>query len=344
MTDRNNIDALAQKIKAARSIVLSTHKQCDGDGLGAEMALYYGLKKADKNVRVLNVDGTPKKYDFLSVEQIVQTFEGPHDPLVSTDLALIFDTNDRRLLEPLYQTIEAQCAEIAFIDHHPVLKHGPTPTSGSLIDVTAASTGEIAYDLLRALGIELDAQIARMLYTSIAFDTHLFRFIRKSPKSHLIAAQLLTFEKDPEEVHRRLFADYTVERMSFLARALSRIEYTREGRIAIVRLQAQDMLDFGLDLDASRDVIDQVMTIETLQAAALFRQEGDGRYKLSLRSKGSWSLLGVAESLGGGGHPFAAGAYLEGNYESLRASVVSQLESLADADDARAKLPAGKAR
>lgn len=332
----SSISQFASQVSAAQTIVLSTHKQCDGDGLGAQIALFHALRKAGKFVRVLNVDETPKKYSFLGADRIVQCFEGRHEPLGPTDLALIFDTNDRRLLEPLWGEIERQCRSIAFVDHHPVLQQGPRPTANSFIDVAAASTGEIAYGLIEALGIDLDAQIARALYASIVFDTHLFRFVRRSPSSHLIAAELLKHERDPEEVHRRLFADYSVERMSFLARALGRIEYARDGQIALLKLRSQDMLDFGLDLDDSRDVVDLVMNIESLQAAALFREDGPDRYKLSLRSKGRWDLLPVAESVGGGGHPFAAGAYLDGSYESLRAKVLGLLEALADADSSAA--------
>jgi phosphoesterase RecJ-like protein len=339
----DRVATLVPTLRAASTIVLCTHKQCDGDGLGAQLALYYGLKKAGKRVRVLNVDETPRKYAFLGAERIVQCFEGSHVPLEATDVALIFDTNDHRLVEPLYSTLKEKCREIIFIDHHPVLVQGPPPTPSSIIDVAAASTGEIAYSLLCALGIEFDAEIARALYASIVFDTHLFRYIRRSPNSHLIAAELLRFERDPEEVHRRLFSDYTVDRMSFLSRALGRIQYAREGRIAVLKLRARDMLDFGLDLEASRDVIDLIMNIESLQAAVLFREDGSDRYKLSLRSKGAWDLLAIAESVGGGGHPFAAGAYLEGPYEPFRQKIVDQLDALADADDRRERAdPADK--
>ena len=331
----NSIQSLAAKIRGASTIILTTHKQCDGDGLGAEVALFYGLKKTGKDVRILNVDQTPKKYGFLWVDEIVECFDAAHHPIGATDLALVFDTNDHRLVEPLFSALEAKCREIAFVDHHPMLESGPLPTAGSFIDVGAASVGEIVYDLLKELGVGLDERIARGLYTSLAFDTHLFRFVRRSPKSHLIAADLLHYEKNPEEVHRRLFADYTAPRMAFLARALGQIEYAKDGRFALVKLREQDMADFGLDPDASRDVIDLVMSVETLEAAALIREEAPSRYKLSLRSKGRWDLLAAAERLGGGGHRFAAGAYLQGDYETLKANVLRELEGLASADPAR---------
>jgi len=316
---------IADKIRAADSLVLSTHRHSDGDGLGAQIALFHALRKIGKKVRILNVDDAPKRYSFLQSARIIQSFEGSHEKLEATDLAMIFDTNDSRLVEPLYSELRRQCREIIFVDHHPALKEGPAPTEGSVIDTAAASTGEMVYRLIRELGVALDPDIARALYTSVVLDTQLFRYVRNSPASHLMAADLLQHETEPDEVHRRLFANYTSKKIAFLAKALSQIEYFADGRIAVLRLSAPDLSDHGLDLDESRDVIDLLMNIESLEAAALFREDGPDLYKLSLRGKSEIEVLSIAENVGGGGHPFSAGAYLNGSYEQLKERVVSQL-------------------
>ena len=77
-------------------------------------------------------------------------------------------------------------------------------------------------------------------------------------------------------------------------------------------------------MDDSRDVIDMIMNINALQVAALFREDAPNEYKLSLRSKGSIEVLGIAESFGGGGHMFASGAPLQGQYEDLKLKLVNQ--------------------
>ena len=316
---------LVESIRNAKTLLLSTHRQCDGDGLGAELAMAYALRKIGKTVWVVNVDSTPKKYRFLKPDNWIQYFDQEKQLPASVDMTLIFDTNDQRLLEPLYPEIKKISNSIAFVDHHPILLQGPSPTSQSWIDVKAASTGELAYRLIKALEIPLDRDIARCLYTSITFDTQLYRFIRNSPTSHQIAAELLEFDIDPEEVHRHLFGNQTVQKMAFLARALGQIEYYAEGRLAILKLRDADLFHYNLEPDESRDVIDLLMTIETLEAAALFREEAPECYKMSLRSKGEIEVLSVAELFGGGGHVHAAGAFLEGSYEKFKDSVVREL-------------------
>jgi len=320
-----NVDSLVKKIQNAKSLILTTHKQCDGDGLGAMLALYHALKKSGKTVRVLTVDAVPRKYAFLETEKYLETFEGPHKPIGKTDLALVFDTNDRRLVEPLYTNLQENVREILFVDHHPILKEGPEPTSGSYINTRAASTGEISFFIIKALGIHFDEKVARALYTSISFDTQLFRFVRNSPTSHLIAAELLEHVSNAEEIHRHLFATHTIEKVAFLSKALGEIEYFGEGRIAVLKLKAQDLIDHKMDMDDSRDVIDMIMNIYSLEAAALFREDTTNCYKMSLRSKGQIEVLGIAETFQGGGHMYAAGALVRGVYKDLKEKVVSLL-------------------
>lgn len=332
-----NVDSIVRKIRMADSILLSTHKQCDGDGLGAMLALFHALRKQGKKVRVMAVDAVPKKYAFLEPEKHLEVFENVHRPIEKTDLALIFDTNDRRLVEPLFSELEKKCTEVLFVDHHPVLNQGPEPTYGSFIDTRAASTGEISFFIIKSLGIRLDENISKALYTSVAFDTQLFKFVKNSATSHLIAAELLAHLQNATEIHRHLFATHTIEKVAFLSKVLGQIEYFGNGKIAVLKLKAQDLLDHNMDMDDSRDVIDMIMNVNTLQAAALFREDSPNEYKLSLRSKGKIEVLGVAENFQGGGHMFAAGASIVGNYQTIKDEVVKLLLGRLDhhPDDAR---------
>jgi phosphoesterase RecJ-like protein len=320
------LDTLIHQLKLAPSVVLSTHRNSDGDGLGAQLALFYGLRQLGKQVCIVNPDRPPKKYAFLGTDERVGVFGATEIP--RSALALVLDTNDRRLLGPLIEALEKSCDQILFVDHHPVLRSGPTPTIGSVVDVSAASTGEIAYRLLQGLGVEMTPEIARALYTSVVFDTQLFRYVKSDPRSHLMAADCLRFEREPEAIHRALFATYTVQKMSFLARSLSTVEYFNDGRVAFLSLSAAEARANGLDPDEIADVIDLVMNIGSVQAGALLREDGPGDFKLSLRSKGGVQVLALAENFGGGGHPFASGAYLKGSAGSLRAQLLDQMIAL----------------
>lgn len=316
---------LLEHIQSAQKIVLSTHRQCDGDGLGAQMALAFALRKMGRHVEIVNVDRTPRKYRFLEPDVHIVYFEEKPTHPMQADLALIFDTNDERLLGDLFPVLQKNSKKLAFIDHHPILKHGPFPTQESWIDMSCASTGEMVFKLIKALKIDLDREIARCLYTSITFDTQLYRFIRNSPISHQIAAELLQYNINPEEIHRHLFGNMTAQKVAFLAFALGSLEYACDHKLAILSVKESEMLKYKIDMDESRDVIDIIMNIESIEAAAMFREDHPNQHKISLRSKGRIEVVSVAESIGGGGHKYAAGAYYNGSHEQLKKNIVEQL-------------------
>lgn len=317
---------LLSHIQNAQKIILSTHRQCDGDGLGAQMALAFALRKMGRHVEIVNVDRTPRKYRFLEPDVHIIYFEEKPDHSFQADLALIFDTNDERLLGDLFPVLQKNSKKIAFIDHHPVLKNGPFPTQESWIDMSCASTGEMVFKLIKALQVELDREIARCLYTSITFDTQLYRFIRNSPTSHQIAAELLQYNINPEEIHRHLFGNMTTQKVAFLAFAFGNLEYACNNKLAILSIKESEMLKYQIDMDESRDVIDLIMNIESIEAAVMFREDQLNQHKISLRSKGRIEVVSVAESIGGGGHKYAAGAYYKGSREELKKIIVSQLD------------------
>lgn len=319
------IQQVVDKIRSAGSIILTTHRQCDGDGLGSELAMYHALKKIGKDVRIINVDATPKKYDYLAPDEHIQYYDAKHDPIETSELGLIFDTNDKRLIEPLYTMLEKRCKQIIFVDHHPVLTEGPAPTSDSIINIRAASTGELAYDLITGLGIELDPTIARALYTSIVFDTQLFRYVRNSARSHEIVIELFKHEKSPAEIHQKLFGNFTAPKLKFLANALSHVEFFDDEKLAILHIKKSDLEKIGLNVDDSRDLIDMIMNIESVEAAALFREDTANTFKLSLRSKGGFPVLSIAETFGGGGHHFASGATLRGDIGDLKQEILTAM-------------------
>jgi phosphoesterase RecJ-like protein len=311
------MNRLLEVLKRSRLVSVTTHRDCDGDGVGAMLAFYHALKNMGVSARLLSVDQIPEKYNFLPGFYEIQVFN-PKSPPIEDDLLIAFDTNDRRRIEPLASWVQNRSgigaprpteAQIIFVDHHPVLEKGPHPGHHSLINTQAASTGEMTFDLIKFLGVPITTEMAQCLYTSLVFDTQLFRFIRKSPRSHEIAAELMKLDFDPTDIHRRLFGNQTRAKLQFLAKALSRIEYFHQDRVAYLELEKSDFSTSGVDPEVCRDVVDMMMNVENVEIAVLVRSDGE-KVKISLRSKGHYEVLTLAEIWGGGGHLHAAGATL----------------------------------
>ena len=72
-------------------------------------------------------------------------------------------------------------------------------------------------------------------------------------------------------------------------------------------------------------LVNYVLSIGDVEVAAFFRELPDGRYRVSLRSKGKLDVARVAESFGGGGHECASGCSVEGPLAQAVRHVLSQL-------------------
>lgn len=325
------MDRLLELLRRSTLISVTTHRDCDGDGVGAMLAFYHSLLSMGFKTRLLSVDAIPAKYSFLPGADKIEVFDPAHPPTPG-DLLIAFDTNDSRRIEPLASwaiqnfPTTSQKGQVVFIDHHPVLEKGPHPGHSSFINTQAASTGEMTFDLIKSMKIPLNSSAAQCLYTSIVFDTQLFRFIRKSPRSHQIAAELMQHDFDPTDIHRRLFGDQTPEKLRFLAVALSRIEYLHNGKVAYLELRNDDFTTHGVDPEASRDVVDMMMNVRNIEISVLIRQE-KGKTKISLRSKGRYEVLTLAEIWSGGGHLYAAGATLaDAKNSELKKQIIDWLQ------------------
>ena len=66
LKDSQILGAIVRLIRGHQSFLITTHVNPDGDGLGAECALFLALRKLGKKVKVVNHDPLPKRYEFLA--------------------------------------------------------------------------------------------------------------------------------------------------------------------------------------------------------------------------------------------------------------------------------------
>ncbi len=327
MSHRYQLKTVADTIKNSSSLVLTTHRYCDGDGLGALLSIYHGLQKINKNVRVITVDQVPQKYYFLSPEKHTESFDNLKTPIQPHDLTLIFDTNDSRLIQPLYDKLQLASRQIIFIDHHPILTTGPKPAVGSIVDTGSASTGEICYFLLKAMDIAFDAPIATALYTSILFDTQRFQFIKNSAMSYKICAEIYPYISDNNLIYSQLFDIQSKEKMNMLAKAIHKIEYLHQDKVAVLTVSKQEMAEHQLSIADACDFIDITLGVATVELAILIVHIANGDYKLSFRSK-TLDVSKLAEKFNGGGHKNASGAILTNCIQNPKNDILKVVKDL----------------
>ncbi len=323
------INQLISDIQKSESILLTTHKTCDGDGLGSIVALYHSFNQLKKKTRILTVDPISKKYDFFIPKKDIESFDHLKTPIENCDLALICDTNDCRLIEPLYTELKTKCKKIIFIDHHCLLKNSPPSyctDAEYFVDATAASTGEIIYSLLKELKLEMNTSIAIALYVSILSDTQNFQFIKNSANSYKICGELFSYIEEHRTIYHHLF-NMSKKKLNLLAQTIQQVEYFNKESIAILKINQDILLSHDLYVTDACDFIEMTLKIPSIKVAALIVQLAENQYKLSFRSK-FIDVSGLAENFNGGGHAHSSGALLQNYTKDIKLEILQKIQEL----------------
>jgi phosphoesterase RecJ-like protein len=290
-------------------VVLTTHINADGDGIGSEAALARFLIRGGARVTLVNPTPVPDTLAFL-VEDLEA--HSPTDPegeraLREADLLLLLDTSEASRLGVVAGRLET--TRVAVVDHHP-----PSDESYAEVvvrDTSACATGELIYDLLTLRGDALAEEDAVGLYVAIVTDTGSFRFSNTSPRAHALAAHLIATGVDPADLYRRLYAQHTPARLKLIRSVLDSLVVDDECRIAWVTITHVALRDAGARSDDAEGLVEYPRRIKGVEVAILMREVSAARTKASLRSNGRLDVSALAQQLGGGGHPKAAGVLLE---------------------------------
>ncbi len=315
-------------IKKKNSFLLTTHVMPDGDGLGSEMALHRYLKSQKKKSYVVNSHATPLKFELVDPKSEIQVF-GELAKLPKVDAILVLDTHDPKMLGGMEKSLRALGVPIVYLDHH-VLDEKQLGIENEIyfVDEKYGSTGELIFALLKTLRARIDRAIALPIYVSILTDTGSFRFNRTTASSHRVAAELLETGISPEEVYRCIYARDSFAKIRLFGHVLENIKTSIDEKIAWLSIPKEMREHFQATVEDTEAFVNQLTLIEGVQVGILFREEDDGRVKVSLRGNRNIPILAVAQKFGGGGHRFAAGMRMRFPMEEAERLVFDETKAL----------------
>ena len=317
-----------EMIIASERILLTTHENPDGDGLGSASAMYYHLQEVGKECRIINCSDLPVEYDFLNQNIIFELYDvKEHDEwLEKCDLAIIFDVGDFKRVRGIKDAINRNEIKTINIDHHP--HSDDHPFSLNVVDTNAAATGAIVFDYLKmARKKPMTKNMCEGLYTAIMTDTGSFRYSNTDAKCHEIAIECLKAGVETSRIYQRVYETKPQGGVRLLARVIDNITFDSSGELAWFSID-QKMLDAANA--SSKDVdgfTDFVRSIKGVEVAVMVFQNGTNSCRINFRSKGKYAINDVAKYFGGGGHRFAAGAIVKGNKETIIPLVVTETKA-----------------
>lgn len=326
----------------AKRVLISTHALPDGDGLGAETALFHYLKRARKACRVYNPDLLPKRYRFLDPKGQILLGPGEVELWDVCDLWVIVDTNDPRRLGKLWGELSLRARKIVFLDHHPPLMGVPDinypPHAFVVSDTQSSSIGELLYHVFNELQLtKLNKDIAQGLYVSVMTDTNSFRYARTTPLAHQIASETIAQGVNPEEIYQAIYSSKEVSHLHLLGSMLQNVKGAANGKIAWLEVGLEERKKHHATADDTQSFLNLLLLLRDAEVVCLFREEDDGTVRVSIKSKGRVVVNRVAMELGGGGHEYAAGVALSAPMEKSVEAVIQRIKTLVEAFDKNGK-------
>lgn len=303
MSQRVTIEKLAEWLKARDDIALLGHVSPDGDTTGTNLALWHALRALGKRAMVCLPGGTPLLYASLpGADKIVDT-EGGELPF-APQTAFAMDVSERERLGEAGMALFERCPDRGVLDHH-FTNRG----FGQLyvLDGEAAAAGEMAVELIDALGVKMDGNMAECLFVAISTDCGNFSYPNTTPRTLRATARCVEAGADVSGITETLYRTRTVGRTRLLGMVLAGLELSPDGKLAWARLTKDMLRQCGANKEDSEGIVNFLIEMLDVKVAVL-AMERDGGTKLSLRSKAPFNVAKrVAVPLGGGGHDCAAG-------------------------------------
>jgi bifunctional oligoribonuclease and PAP phosphatase NrnA len=308
------LERVLQEIRSRQRFVVTSHARPDGDGIGSALACGQILRVMGKEAEVVMYDGVPRIYQNLPfADRAIHADSVPANDAV---ILLECDSTRRAGLRGL-----DDCYLIN-IDHH---VSGRNFGHINWIDSTVMATAELIFRLARIACVPVDRDIATCLYTALMTDTGSFMFEGTNEHTFTVARELVLAGADPALCARHIYFGHSTAKLRLLGAALSNLH--GEGRLAWISVTQDQMKRFGAREEDCEGLVNYVLSIDDVRVAIFFRELADGRYRISLRSKGEVNVSTVAEHFGGGGHRCASGCSVDGPLATAVAQIVERLRA-----------------
>ncbi len=281
--------------------LILTHERPDADTIGSAAALARILGEVGKKAVFGCADEIPRTLRFLTGDREFMPLPDERSARKYTVVAV--DAASKALLgkcgsfsDHVYISIDHHASHLNFAAH-------------DYVDREAAACGEIIFDIAETLiNAPFSPEISEYLYAALAADTGGFRYANTTPRSHLIAARLVSFGINSAEICRKLFECKTKESIAAETYAMSHVKLFLGGAVSCVVIPNSAKEEYGFNDGDSYDVINCIRRIDGVKVAIAARQrDGETRYKISMRSSCRIDVSDICAKFGGGGHFGAAG-------------------------------------
>lgn len=313
----NNLADIAAALRRAESVLVCGHVMPDGDSIGSVLALGLILEGMGKKVTMAGPDPVPEIYDFLPG---LEKYRVGLPPEGGFDTLAVLDCSVPDRLGQGYQELLSGDTDIIILDHH-----ASSSCFGKYryVDPAASAVGEIIYDLITEMGLEITREVAVCLYTAIVTDTGSFQYDSTTPGTLRRVANLMEIGVPAAQVNIRIYEEKPKAVYQLLCLALGTLAASPCGKVTWMTVTRETLKVSGALDEHTEGLVNYAKSIRGVEVGMLFREIEDGSYKVSFRSKDDVDVNRLAALFGGGGHPHASGCSMRGDLGEIKERVVS---------------------
>lgn len=315
------IDKIIAELKNNNTFLIVSHINPDGDAIGSELALAWGLKSLGKKVTVFNHDKVPDIVQFLpgSSEFVCEI-----PPDAKFDAAIVVDCGTPKQLGDKFNAFKGY-RRLLNIDHHVTNLNFADLV---LVDPDACATGVLIYRILKKMGTEITKEIALCIYTTIVVDTGSFRYGNSNREAFNIAGEMVDVGVQPWVVAENLYESQPEGRIRLHAMALNTLSTHYNGKIGFIMVSNDMYKTTRTTAEDTDGIVNYARSLKGVEVAIFMREVSQDKYKASLRSKGRVDVTKIAGRYDGGGHVNAAGCVLKGSLTEVKRKLIEATEEV----------------
>ncbi len=323
-----NLKKIKQVLETKNRYLLITHVRPDGDAVGSILAFREALRLMGKSVEAFCENAIPENFKFLEgameVKHKIDEIKGkPYDVVIFLDCGSM-ERGGKEIQHLINDSVT-----VINIDHH--VNENPF---GHIcwVNTSASSTCEMIYEILSFVESPINEKVATCLYAGILTDTGSFQFSNTNQKVLEVAAKLVGLGANPRYIAENIFESSSPKKLILLAKVLETLKYSKDYKIASVRLTQNMIKSVGASPEDSEGFVNMIRQVKPVKVAVLFREDEGNIIHVGLRSKGSINVEKFARRFGGGGHVNASACRIKGDLAEVEKLILQSLEEYIDSE------------
>jgi len=300
--------SIFESINLAKKILLVTHFNPDGDGIGSLCSLMNWMLASGKQADGYCLHQPPTMLSYLpSIERIkygALNIEG-YDLVIVLDCGSLSRTG---LTEALATKLPGR--KVIEIDHHPKIDDY---ADIELRNPHAAATAELVYYFYKTNRIRINKEMATCLLTGIMTDTANFFYPSTSTSTVSIAADLVLRGARLPQITESTLRNKSLAGLKLWGQIMANIRINPAYDFAITLLPHEEREKSAVSKEELDGISGFLSNLYGVKGVLFLQEEADGAIRGNLRTASpKIDISKLARFLGGGGHAKAAGFSMKG--------------------------------